>query len=961
MKKKDTLYTVTPWNKRMVAPRENLDAQKNLFDGGGFFDDVKNAFNKDNWKGTVGNIATSVAGKVGYGLISNGYSSGAGETMNVLGDTVSQIPGLEKVGAAFNLAGGVYNRLAGTKVNQAALRAANEGTAALNNFRSNAGSFDEIQGPQAFASVQDVYKGGWFSGSKARRKNAELKRRRAEALDWANRSVENNIDNIASDQMNNALANYAAEGGFMDFTGGMDVDSAIGYGFMNDYLLNKKAQNESKNKVGGLGFLGGEPQGAGTLLALGGDVQTHGGDFTTGMTRVDAGGSHEGNPNDGVQMGVDSEGVPNLVEEGEVVFNDFVYSRRIMVNDEVKKRFHLPKKKEMSYADVAKKLEKEFAERPNDPISKAAFKKQMEELAQMQEEQKKEMEVERARQAFEALSDEEKMALIQQQEAQEQAALQQQAMAEQQMAQAGGLEAEPQGTVMSEGAMMQEGQPVMAEGGNLYATAGPLKNAGTWKEGDSASNWNAFTRKGLEDYLNGIIERINAAESDEEKNAIRQEAIDAVGGIQQAYRKAYQNSLTPSEWNADVEALQQAFQAQNGNAYFGNIADAINLPVGANTADREGTWVDGYWGPRTSIRNWGSTEYGDAGYYKTIADLANKAGLTYAPNDEWTYGENGANRLYGLSLLNSPEVTPEDAGTRMAPAGDGIYHDPAFAPGGANGPKPADTGEGTVVKTGEEDFVPKHRWEDLRYAGLFGPALGLGLNLAGVGRPKFAGLDAAFSIASNPPVLANWKPIGNYVPYKPFDVWSQRNRNAANMNSAIRAITNTSNPNKNAGVVGALHNALNADGELGLAADKYNYANLLQAEGFNRDTDKYNSQAYQQNSQFNADALNRNRQYAANLAMNAEAQKMAADAGWYNSIYGNIGGLAKGLGDLGRENKEYNMFVDLLSSGAIPGVRPEMLERLGYGKAKKGSATYKIVGKDGGKINRRKGRKGLTF
>ena len=412
--------------------------------------------------------------------------------------------------------------------------------------------------------------------------------------------------------------------------------------------------------------------------------------------------------------------------------------------------------------------------------------------------------------------------------------------------------------------------------------------------------------------------------------------------------------------------MQKAFQAKNGNAYFGNIANAINLPVGANTKDREGTWVDGYWGPRTSIRNWGTTEYGNADYYGDIAELANKAGLVYAPNDDWTYGEDGTNKLYGLSLMSpavGPEVVVTPEGTPVSPSGEAdtrmtrpktALEDPSLAP-----PAP-EVNEPTVVKNPEE-IEPKHKWEALRYAGLFGPALGLGLNLAGVGRPKFAGLDAAFSIANNPPVLANWKPIGNYVPYKPFDVWSQRNRNAANLNSAIRAITNTSNPNKNAGVVAALHNALNADGELGIAADKYNYSNLLQSEGFNRDTEKYNSQAYQQNSQFNADALNRNRQYAASMAMNAEAQKMAADAGWYNSIYGNIAGLTKGLGELGRENKEYNMFVDLLGTGAIPGIDPKRLINAGLYKRKQGAPKYSISNKNGGKIGRKKGRRGLTF
>lgn len=40
-------------------------------------------------------------------------------------------------------------------------------------------------------------------------------------------------------------------------------------------------------------------------------------------------------------MGIDPEGTPNLVEEGETIFNDFVYSNRIKVPKELRKKYKL--------------------------------------------------------------------------------------------------------------------------------------------------------------------------------------------------------------------------------------------------------------------------------------------------------------------------------------------------------------------------------------------------------------------------------------------------------------------------------------------------------------------------------------------------------------------------------------------------------------------------------------------
>ena len=40
-------------------------------------------------------------------------------------------------------------------------------------------------------------------------------------------------------------------------------------------------------------------------------------------------------------MGIDNQGIPNLVEEGEVVFNDYVFSNRLKVPKAVKEKYKL--------------------------------------------------------------------------------------------------------------------------------------------------------------------------------------------------------------------------------------------------------------------------------------------------------------------------------------------------------------------------------------------------------------------------------------------------------------------------------------------------------------------------------------------------------------------------------------------------------------------------------------------
>ncbi len=117
---------------------------------------------------------------------------------------------------------------------------------------------------------------------------------------------------------------------------------------------------------------------------------THGGYFAPkGYFKVDAGGSHDENPNGGVQIGVDQQGVPNMLEEGEPVYNDYVYSDNIKADVSMLEAHGIPKKYAGKlYSDIADKILEEAEERPNDPISNNGLNAMLVRLAEAQEEQK---------------------------------------------------------------------------------------------------------------------------------------------------------------------------------------------------------------------------------------------------------------------------------------------------------------------------------------------------------------------------------------------------------------------------------------------------------------------------------------------------------------------------------------------------------------------------------------------
>lgn len=139
----------------------------------------------------------------------------------------------------------------------------------------------------------------------------------------------------------------------------------------NSYLTQKETQDALAN-----------------IVAFGGWVNTHGGDYPTGFNEFNEGDSHERNINGGVPQGIDSNGVPNLVEEGETKWDNYIFSKRLKIPKGFSKAYDLGNVDKRSYANASKSLSKESKERPFDPISKKGRDAMLSRLQQAQEAQK---------------------------------------------------------------------------------------------------------------------------------------------------------------------------------------------------------------------------------------------------------------------------------------------------------------------------------------------------------------------------------------------------------------------------------------------------------------------------------------------------------------------------------------------------------------------------------------------
>lgn len=384
---------------KLIKRRYNnlLIARNNYFDDGGFWANPFKGAGGMDAKKAVTSAAGAAVGQIGGSLIGGGMQSGAGNVLQGLGGVAAAIPipGPWKAAASagLGLLGGFTNRALGSQMNYKNIAQVEANINSLKNFQSNASDFDTLSQNWANADVGMTFddsfigKDGWFS-NKAKNKAADLRNQIEVGNAWVQNSLNNNAENIGTTQMQNLLANYAAYGGPLFAEGGRIHIKPENRGkFTETKRRTGKTTEElthSKNPVTRKRAIFAQ-NAKKWHHAFGGDLMTHGADFDTGPMLVGNGGTHEENPYEGVPMGMDSEGIPNLVEEGEVIFNDYVFSKRLRVPKAFRKKYKLRGTKPLTFADAAIQMSKESEERPNDPISRAGLEDGMSKLMMAQE------------------------------------------------------------------------------------------------------------------------------------------------------------------------------------------------------------------------------------------------------------------------------------------------------------------------------------------------------------------------------------------------------------------------------------------------------------------------------------------------------------------------------------------------------------------------------------------------
>lgn len=432
MRKKDKLYTI----KQSINLYPNGgDIEKNttlldsLTNGNGF--SLKNNFSGQNLtdiaKGGIGALG-SIVGQVGGNLIGGGLQSGAGNTIGSIGSTVGSaistvnplVGGMVSVGSG--LIGGLTNRMFGSKLNQENINQVKGNISSTANT-SFGGSADDLMSQLSGASMlgninrSDIGKDGWFS-HKAKNLTNKL-RAQAEA---ANTRLYNNFNQAADvtneNQFLQSMYNVEAFGGPLFKEGGIMIKKENRGKFtesanranmgVQEYARHILANKEdySPTLIKRANFA----RNAAKWNAFGGDLNTYGGTYNGGLEYIDNGGTHEQNPFNGVPMGTDRNGTPNLVEENETIWNDYVFSNRLKVPETLTDKYKLSK--DITFAEASKKLGKEIEETPNDSISKRTFNSFMQDLQQSQEEVKAKKELAKAKRQFNKLSPQEQLGIL---------------------------------------------------------------------------------------------------------------------------------------------------------------------------------------------------------------------------------------------------------------------------------------------------------------------------------------------------------------------------------------------------------------------------------------------------------------------------------------------------------------------------------------------------------------------
>lgn len=869
----------------------------------------------------MGAIGSAVGGMAGS-AIGGGKTSPAGDVIGGLGKIAGAIPGPwgAIAGAGLGVISGLTNAAFGSKINQENVNAINNNIGALNSFKSNASSFDDLSQnissqPTAMRFNQStVGSDGWFS-NKAKNMYKDLVAQQDAAQQFVNNSITNNMNNLINTQYQDLAASYAAQGG---------------------------------------------------------PLSTQGADWTTGLNYIGAGGSHESNPNNGVQMGIAPDGLPNLVEEGEVIWNgDYVFSKRLKVNKSDKEDLKLGyKDKQLSFADAALKLNKEVDEMPNDPIAKRSRDAMLGRLADAQEIKRAKIQAKEQQKAMLAQALLGNAPIEQPVEETPETVESEQPIQEEQ----------PQPQTTPEEYMAQQtaqGMPMesmyAAKGGLMghkFATAGAKPNVSDevanwwrqfWKLADKDrtyfdwgndvfnANKDKFTKYGnLTDMINKF--------SDADK--MLETANDGgVGDVSNLINLLYNNRNVKSnssyfprqhEWVDLYSTQTYPIPVQSGIHdidWMMRYSNYLGERIRAKIAD-EVPNPDNY-GEYRGIKYWSSPQDVAKGLVSTPLDwndlTAYRHGLASIPQrwrDEqgnMVYDKDGSVKIvpgqYEQIKTNPIGRAPLDASSwdfnketgkleykqptavernifdvpQLSPINTGIqdYMRRSLISSG-NGQALIDAYKDTPIvqnipeTTNNEQTTDSYNypWEGyLRYAPVVGSALSVFSDLAGfTNKPDYSAANALASATSNLRDVS-FTPIGDYAAYKPIDIMAPINQINANAGATRRNIINTSGGNRGTAIAGLLaadNTFNNTIGQTYINAENTNYDRYMKALAHNAQINQFNSQGFLQAATANQKMDEVRTRYSA-LAADARAKALqqanATRSANLTTLFDNLGNL----------------------------------------------------------------------
>lgn len=885
----------------VTSPQGNGGASQGAAAGGGssaggkgFMANMKNTFSGSNVGGMVAGAAGAIGSAVGNlagGAIADGLESKAGSGISKVGGAIGSAVGTVNpilgaaISAASGIIGGGVSRLWGSKMNQEFINGVETNNKQLNNVNVGVGSYDNIMNQMGSTNFGNEFgqnkvgrDGTW--SHKAKDKYNSLIHNQRIAQNRAYTTFGNAVDateQIADDNAQNAFV--AAYGGKLHTK--HNKQNIFAYGGQVD-------MNNNKN-----------------IFAIGGPMTS----FKNQATVIGAGGTHEQNPNGGVQIGMDHQGTPNYLEEGEVKFGDYVFSNRLYATGGELIKSNLPEKyKNHTFASIAEDIDKKTREEPNDPITENEVKSYVTRLRGVQEVKRQAKAAQMQKKKALAMGaqgqmtpeQQQMMAMQQQQQGQqeqpseeEQMQQMQQQQQEQQSQEEEGQEQQQEGQEQQE----QGGETMMAAyGGNVYKGGGPVKSY-------SDENMQSM----YDDYL-------------------KSPWTFADENVTSTPRYNYfANTWYPKTQKKNFEAPKYGTQSMKDmdTALAENPYTISDIPYNSNNKRIE-QYISQYY-PAT--HNGEAYEYPNRNGWQTYKQWkdANIDELNNRPSSSLSSLRSG---IYDGANGKSPEATEIHLvpNSYQNPFNEYITADEKYLTNGL----PKASVENTYTPQGYEDKPDNREFRYVNadpnssnegnpnnvnppiaaYARFFSPLMEEGRAVSdSLGFTNQPNYHIANEIQATPHIRDVSSPhVGGYLQYKPVDrnrdINVMRAENAASRNALIRLGAG----NRATMMANIAANDLSHQGKIGdltLNADKQDAATNLEYAKYNLGIKTYNAEADMKAQAYNMDADKTRSTLAYQAALERAKMKQEEYWGAKNARLHNYERAMEDIGNMGREAYDY--------------------------------------------------------